>query len=210
MKSTTWLDETGGPLAAQFRFLMEADRLKTVIRANRIADDSRRENTAEHSWHLALFAMVLSEHARDPVDVWRVVQMLLLHDLVEIEAGDTPLHGTDGKADQAAREQAGADILFGMLPPAQGAPFRAIWDEFEAAETADARFAKACDRLQPILLNHVVGGGTWTDYDVDEARLRKVSLHIAQGSASLWAAAETVFADAVAKGWLKPMPETVA
>src|SRR5579875_3547290 len=111
MKSTVWLERTGGRLADQLRFLMEADRLKTVIRGNRISDGSRRENTAEHSWHLAMFAMVLAEHAIAPVDVWRVVQMLLLHDLVEIEAGDTPLYVTgDGKA-QAEREQAADDLL---------------------------------------------------------------------------------------------------
>jgi putative hydrolase of HD superfamily len=206
MKSTVWLERTGGRLAAQFRFLMEADRLKTVIRGNRIADGSRRENTAEHSWHLALFAMVLSEHALETVDVWRVVQMLLLHDLVEIEAGDTPLYDAAGAVGQAEREQAAADILFGLLPPDQGPALRAIWDEFEAAETPDARFAKACDRLQPILLNHVVGGGTWTDYDFDEIRERALTSRIAQGSPTLWAAAETVFADAVANGWLKPGP----
>ena len=206
MKSTVWLDQIGGRLAEQFRFLMEADRLKTVIRGNRIADGSRRENTAEHSWHLALFAMVLSEHAVGPVDVWRVVQMLLLHDLVEIEAGDTPLYDVAGAVGQAKREQAAAEILFGLLPADQGPALRAIWDEFEAAETPDARFAKACDRLQPILLNHVVGGGTWTDYDFDERRERTLTSRIAHGSPALWAAAETVFADAVANGWLKPAP----
>lgn len=206
MKSTVWLQNVGGRLADQLRFLIEADRLKTVIRGNRIGDGSRRENTAEHSWHLAMFALTLAEHAVAPVDVGRVVQMLLLHDLVEIEAGDTPLYMTgDGKA-QAAREQAAADVLFGLLPPEQGVAFRAIWDEFEAAETADARFAKACDRLQPILLNHIVGGGTWTDYDFDEGRERALTNRIALGSPALWAAAEAVFADAVANGWLKPAP----
>jgi putative hydrolase of HD superfamily len=197
MKSTLWLERTGGRLADQFRFLLEADRLKTVIRGNRIADGSRRENTAEHSWHLALFALVLSE---------RVVQMLLLHDLVEIEAGDTPLYDAAAAVGQAEREQAAADMLFGLLPADQGPHFRAIWDEFEAADTPDARFAKACDRLQPILLNHVVGGGTWTDHDFDEGRERALTSRIAHGSPALWAAAETVFADAVAHGWLKPAP----
>jgi putative hydrolase of HD superfamily len=206
VKSTVWLERTGGRLADQFRFLMEADRLKTVIRGNRIADGSRRENTAEHSWHLAMFAMVLSEHALEPVDLWRVVQMLLLHDLVEIEAGDTPLYDTDGAVGQAEREQAAADVLFGLLPPDQGMAFRAMWDEFEAAATADARFAKACDRLQPVLLNHVVGGGTWTDFDFDEGKERALTSRIALGSPALWAVAETVFADAVANGWLKPAP----
>ena len=178
-----------------------------MIRLNHIADGSRRENTAEHSWHLALFAMVLQDYAVEPVDIWRVVQMLILHDLVEIEAGDTPLHLTLTDHGQAEREQAAADILFGLLPADQGEAFRATWDEFEAAESADARFAKACDRLQPILLNHVVGGGTWgvrPDFNIDMEK--SLTRRIEQGSPTLWAAAEVVFADAVACGWLKPAP----
>ncbi len=207
MKSSAWLDQIGGRLSDQLRFLLEADRLKGVIRLNRIADGSRRENTAEHSWHLALFAMVLSDYAVAPVDVWRVVQMLILHDLVEIEAGDTPLHLTLTDTGQAERERAAADILFGMLPPDQGLAFRALWEEFEAAESADAQFAKACDRLQPILLNHVVGGGTWSvrpDFNIDIEK--QLTRRIEHGSPTLWAAAEVVFADAVACGWLKPAP----
>ncbi|HTI00670.1 MAG TPA: HD domain-containing protein [Acidisoma sp.] len=211
MKSSAWLDQIGGRLSDQLRFLLEADRLKGVIRLNHIADGSRRENTAEHSWHLALFAMVLQDYAVAPVDIWRVVQMLVLHDLVEIEAGDTPLHLTLTDHGQAAREQAAADILFGMLPADQGEAFRAIWEEFEAAESADARFAKACDRLQPILLNHVVGGGTWgvrPDFNIDMEK--QLTRRIEHGSPTLWAAAEVVFADAVACGWLKPAPAPAA
>jgi putative hydrolase of HD superfamily len=207
LKSSAWLDQIGGRLSDQLRFLLEADRLKGVIRLNHIADGSRRENTAEHSWHLALFAMVLQDYAVEPVDIWRVVQMLILHDLVEIEAGDTPLHLTLTDHGQAEREQAAADILFGLLPADQGEAFRATWDEFEAAESADARFAKACDRLQPILLNHVVGGGTWgvrPDFNIDMEK--SLTRRIEQGSPTLWAAAEVVFADAVACGWLKPAP----
>ena len=207
MKSSAWLDGLDDRLGQQLRFLLEADRLKTVIRGNRIADGSRRENTAEHSWHLAMFALVLSEYAVGTVDVWRVVKMLLLHDLVEIESGDTPLFDTAGAHDQAEREQRAADLIFGMLPADQGGPMRALWEEFEAAETADARFAKALDRLQPILLNHVVGGGTWIDYDVDERRERAMTERIALGAPTLWAAAETIFADAVANGWLRPPPD---
>ncbi len=206
MKSALWLDGLEARLADQFRFLIEADRLKAVIRRNLIADGSRRENTAEHSWHLALFAMVLREWAIGEVDTWRVVQMLLLHDLVEIEAGDTPLYDAQGAQGQAMRESRAADRLFGLLPGDQGRALRAIWDEFEAAGTADAKFAKALDRLQPILLNHVVGGGTWLEYDVDERRVRALTGRIAHGAPRLWAAAEAVFADAVARGWLRPPP----
>lgn len=206
MKSAAWLETLEIRLAQQFRFLLEADRLKGVVRRNRIGDGSRRENTAEHSWHLALFATVLSEWALGPIDVWRVVQMLLLHDLVEIEAGDTPLYDAAGALDQAERERRAADLVFGLLPPDQGAGLRALWEEFEAGASNEARFAKALDRLQPILLNHVVGGGTWTDYDVDETRARAMTGKIALGAPVLWAAAEAVFADAVAMGWLRPPP----
>ena len=210
MKSNAWLRDLDDRLARQLRFLIEADRLKGIVRGNRIADASRRENTAEHSWHLALFALVLREHAVGEVDTWRVVQMLILHDLVEIECGDTPLFDARGALDQAERERAAAGKLFGLLPDGQGAAMRAMWEEFEAAETADARFAKALDRLQPILLNHIVGGGTWTDYGVDEGRERTLTRRIADGAPALWAAAEAVFADAVANGWLRPMPGATA
>lgn len=201
-----WLDRLEPRLRAQLRFLIEADGLKTVIRGSRIADGSRRENSAEHSWHLALFAIVLSEWATEPVDVLRTVTMLVVHDLVEVLCGDTPLFDTVGAASQAEREAAAAAKLFGLLPGDQDAALRRLWEEFEAAQTADARFAKALDRLQPILLNHLVGGGTWTDYDVDEDRERSMTCRIAEGSPTLWAAAEAVFREAVREGWLRPAP----
>jgi putative hydrolases of HD superfamily len=196
----------GETLASQLRFLREADKLKTVIRGNRIADASRRENAAEHSWHIALFALVLARHTAEPVDPLRVVSMLLLQDLVEIDCGDTPLFDEVGAASQAERECGAADRLFGLLPAAQAAEYRQLWDEFEAAATADARFAKAIDRLQPIILNHSVGGGTWIDYGVDEERERLHTSRIADGSSVLWAAAEVLIQDAVRQGWLKPAP----
>ena len=191
-------------LRRQLEFLIEIDRLKSVLRGTRLADESRRENTAEHSWHLALFAMVLAEHADDAVVTQRVIRMLLIHDIVEIDAGDTPVFGGTPAADQAEREQRAADRLFGLLPHDQADEFRRLWDEFEAAETADARFAKALDRLQPSLLNHEVGGGTWTDYDVDEATERATTGRIADVSPALGEAIDAVIADAVANGWLRP------
>jgi putative hydrolases of HD superfamily len=204
MKSSAWLDGIEERLRKQLLFLIEANRLKTVMRGSRIADASRHENTAEHSWHLALFALVLNEHAVGTIDIWRVVQMVLIHDLVEIESGDTPLFDAEGALDQADREKLAANRLFGVLPPDQSEPLHKIWEEFEAAETPDARFAKALDRLQPILLNHIVGGGTWADYDVDETRERSLTQRIAEGSPVLWTAAEAAMADAVANGWLRP------
>ena len=203
MKSADWLTGLDTRLAAQLRFLVEIDRLKGVTRASRIADGTRCENTAEHSWHVATFATVLSEWAVGEVSVPRVVRMLLIHDVVEIDAGDTPLYEQDAAASHVAAERDAATRLFGLLPRDQATEFRALWEEFEAAESVDARFAKALDRLQPILLNHVVGGGTWSDYDVDEGRVRAKTGRIAEGSPVLWKAAEAVFADAVGKGWLR-------
>jgi putative hydrolases of HD superfamily len=201
-----WLGRLDPRLGAQLRFLIEADRLKTVLRGSRIADGSRRENTAEHSWHLALFAMVLSEWAIGPVDLLRVVRMLAIHDLVEIECGDTPLFDAEMSASQAGREALAARRIFGLLPADQSNEFRRLWVEFEEAGTTDARFAKALDRLQPILLNHLAGGGTWLDYGVDEGRERALTQRIGDGSPTLWAAAEEVLAEAVRKGWLRPAP----
>jgi len=202
----SWLSLLDSRLSAQLRFLIEADCLKTVLRGSKISDGSRKENTAEHSWHLTLFATVLSEWAIAPIDVLRVTQMLIVHDLVEIDCGDTPLFDFAGAATQAAREKVAADRLFGLLPDDQGTALRALWDEFEAATTADAKFAKALDRLQPILLNHIVGGGTWIDYDVDETRERAMRGRIEEGSPALWKAAEAIFAEAVQMGWLRPAP----
>ena len=198
------LSRLAEPLGSQLRFLLEADRLKSVIRGSRIADGSRRENTAEHSWHIALFAVVLAGHAAERIDPLRVMSMLIIHDLVEIDCGDTPLFDEVGAATQAAREAVAARRLFGLLPRQQATEILALWSEFEAAATADARFAKAIDRLQPILLNHAVGGGTWTDYEVDEARERVLSCCIADGSPTLWSAAELLIGDAVCRGWLRP------
>lgn len=179
-------------LDAQMAFLMEADRLKSVLRASRLADGSRFENSAEHCWHLALFAMTLADQAGPDVRIDRVIQMILLHDLVEIDAGDMPIHGAVDHAAQAAAEAAAADRIFGLLPPDQTASFRALWDEFEAAETPDAVFAKALDRTPAPLLNMANGGGSWADYNVTEAQIdARVGTVITRGAPGVWA-------------WLKP------
>jgi putative hydrolase of HD superfamily len=176
-----------GRLAAQSAFLTEAERLKTVLRASRLNDGTRRENSAEHSWHVMLFACVLAEHAAEPVSVERVMRMLLIHDIVEIDAGDAPIHGDYDAEEMAAKEQAAATRLFGLLPADQGAAFRELWEEFEAAETADARFAKAIDRFQTPLANLVQGGGTWADYDVTYEQLEtRVGTRVRAGAPALW------------------------
>ena len=173
-------------LDAQMAFLMEADRLKAITRATR-NHDGRFENSAEHSWHLALFALVLGEHAPEGISVERVIRMLLIHDLVEIDAGDVPFFGEVDEAAKAAEETAAAERLFGMLPQAQGADLLALWHEFEANETPDARFAKSLDRFQPPNLNLASGGGSWNDYnvthDVFEARMGPKIRH---GAPALW------------------------
>ena len=175
-------------LAAQIAFLKEADRLKTVLRASRLLDDSRPENSAEHSWHIMLYALVLADQAGPEVSVDRVLRMLLIHDLVEIDAGDAPIHGDVDHAAMAAKEAAAADRIFALLPADQAAAFRALWDEFEAAETPDAIFAKCIDRVQTPIANLANGGGTWTRFGVSMADLdRRVGQPIDRGAPGLWA-----------------------
>lgn len=178
-------------LAAQFAFLNEADRLKSVLRATTLCDGSRAENSGEHSWHLALYAMVLADQAGPEVRIDRVIRMLLIHDLVEIDVGDVPIHSAGGQAHASlstqAAEQRAAERIFGLLPPDQAASFRALWDEFEAAETPDARFAKSLDRVQPVMANLQSGGGTWVTYDVTWPQLEsRVGAKIARGAPRLW------------------------
>jgi putative hydrolase of HD superfamily len=180
-----------GPLDAQFAFLAEADRLKSVNRATTLHDGSRRENTAEHSWHVALYALTLADQAGPGVNIDRVIRMLLLHDLVEIDTGDVPIHSANGaahaSAETQAAEQRAADRIFGLLPAGQAQTFRALWDEFEANETPDARFAKSLDRLPPVMANLASGGGTWVEYDVTYTQLEaRVGQKIACGAPALW------------------------
>lgn len=175
-------------LEKQVAFLMEADRLKSVTRATPIADGSRPENSAEHSWHLALFAMVLADQAPEGVDLNRVIRMLILHDIVEVDAGDHPIHGAVDHAAKEAAEIAAADRLYGLLPPDQGAKFRALWDEYEAEDTMDAQFARALDRFQPPLLNLASGGTGWETYQVTPKKIEaRVAPAIKRGAPNLWA-----------------------
>ena len=174
-------------LAAQIAFLSEADKLKSVMRASRLHDNSRFENSAEHSWHVMLFALVLADQADAAVSVDRVIRMLLLHDLVEIDAGDNPIHGTVDHAAMEAAEQAAADRLFGLLPADQAAEYRALWEEFEAAVTPDAVFAKSIDRVQTPIANLKNGGGSWLDYNVSFDQLdTRVGVPVRRGAPKVW------------------------
>jgi len=180
-------------IARQFDFLNEADKLKSVLRATTLCDGSRRENSGEHSWHLALYALVLAEHSDKPVNIDRVLRMLLLHDLVEIDVGDVPIHSANGQAhgstDIQEAEARAAERIFGILPPDQAATFRALWEEFEAAETDDALFAKALDRVQPVMANLESGGGTGPEYNVTPEQLEtRVGAKVRRGAPALWEA----------------------
>ncbi|SCK24913.1 HD family hydrolase [Vogesella sp. LIG4] len=182
------------PLSAlqqQLSFLREIDRLKSVVRQSPLLDQSRKENSAEHSWHLAMYALLLNEYASAVVDTNRVIQMLLLHDIVEIDAGDFPIHAGGSNALQAEQEARAAARLFGMLPAPQGKALLALWQEFERAETDDAKFAKALDRFQPLLINVFTAGGTWTENNVTlEQVVARYGPVIRRGAPQLWEVCE--------------------
>jgi putative hydrolase of HD superfamily len=194
----------GGPgrLTAQIRFLLEVDRLKTVLRRTPLLAASRPENDAEHSWHLALMVVVLAEYSDEPIDIARTISLVVVHDLVEIYAGDTFLYDPVGRADQREREQLAAERLFALLPDDQAARLRRLWDEFEERTTPEARFAKAMDRLQPLLLNYNSGGGTWRTPGVTEADVRDRKAVIGDASAALWEYGQRLIDAGVRQGWL--------
>jgi putative hydrolases of HD superfamily len=178
-------------LQARLAFLAEADRLKSVYRATTLVDGSRRENSGEHSWHLALYALILGDQASAGVDLARVIQMLVIHDLVEIDVGDVPIHSANGQAhgstDIQAAEARAAKRIFGLLPSPLGDELRTLWQEFEASETPDAIFAKSLDRVQPVMANLMSGGGTWIEYKVTAAQLEsRVGVKVARGAPRLW------------------------
>ncbi|MBE1293312.1 MAG: HD domain-containing protein [Rhodobacteraceae bacterium] len=174
-------------LAAQISFLTEADKLKSVYRATNVLDGHRKEDSGSHSWHIALYALILSEHAKNEINLDRVIRMLLIHDLVEIDVGDSPIHGDHDIAAMEAAESAAADRIFGLLPANQAAELRALWDEFEAAESDDAIFAKSIDRVQPVIGNLETNGGTWPEYNVTREQLEdRVGWKVAKGAPAIW------------------------
>ncbi len=191
-------------LEKQLSLLIELDKLKTVLRRTRIKSaQDRLENSAEHSWHVALMALLLEEHANHPVDIARVVKMLLLHDIVEIDAGDVLVYDQEAIKQQQAKEYQAADRLFAMLPDDQGAELHALWLEFERAESADAQFAKSLDRLIPMLLNYHNQGIGWIENQVTKQQALSVNQKIEFGSAALWQKAQQIIDQAAKSGWLK-------
>jgi len=173
-------------LHQQVRFLVEADKLKSIVRRTPLVDGSRQENTAEHSWHLILAAMVLREYTSAPLDLLHALEMTAVHDLVEIDAGDTFAYDKAAQTTKAAREHAAADRIFGLLPEDQRAHFRALWEEFEAQATSEARFANALDRFQPLLQNAHAGGGSWGTLSLTTSDVYRRMAPIESAMPDLW------------------------
>ncbi len=190
-------------LESQLAFLIELDRMKTIERQSPIYAGGRRENDAEHSWHISVMSMVLREYAAEPVDMGHVLEMLTVHDLIEIYAGDTFAYDVVGNADKAARERASADRLYAMLPDDQGAYYRALWEEFDAMETADAKFAASLDRLQPLLSNWLNKGGTWRDHNVRVEQVYRRMEPIRAGAPKLWTLADSIIRASVERGYIQ-------
>ena len=192
-------------LEKQLAFLVEVDKMKTVLRQTILADKSRQENDAEHSWHFALMALVLWEYAGNTgLNLLRILKMALVHDLVEVYAGDTPAFGAQSNpGDKEAREQAAADKLFGLLPAEQGAELRALWEEFDAMETPDSRYAAAIDRLQPFLNNSVTDGHTWRLHGATESQVLARMDMVRQAAPALWPFVKKTIGEAMDKGYIR-------
>lgn len=192
--------ETEKRLAQQMQFIAEIDKLKQVLRMTLLTDGSRRENDAEHSWHLAVMAVVLHEYAAEPVDLARVLKMAVIHDLIEIYAGDTFAFDTQGNEDKAAREAAAADKLFSLLPAEQGAELRALWEEFDRMDSADSLFAASLDRLQPFMHNVLTGGHTWKLGQVCAAQVYARMEPIRRGIPDVWPWVDSQIKACIAQG----------
>ncbi|WP_349409441.1 HD domain-containing protein [Pseudalkalibacillus sp. SCS-8] len=191
-------------LQKQMAFLLEVDELKNVLRQTYVTNGSRQENDAEHSWHLAMMAIILEEYANEKqINTLHVIKMLLIHDLVEIDAGDTFAYDEIGHADKAQREEEAAERIFSMLPEDQADMIYQLWREFEERKTPEARFAAALDRLHPMLLNHQAKGKTWKKHDIRREQVLKRNETIAEGSEDLWEYAQAIIEDAVESGYLR-------
>ncbi|MDF2439953.1 MAG: hypothetical protein JWN98_937 [Abditibacteriota bacterium] len=193
--------------ANRLQFLVEADHAKQILRQNFLADGSRRENDAEHSWHVTLMALVLAPYAAPEVNLTRVLQMLLIHDIVEIDAGDTFLYDEAAMQTKTERELRAAERIFGLLPAAQAQEFRAWWDEFELGETPEASFAHSLDRMASIVLNHAAGGGGWKVHDIAMEKILERNAPIERGSKVLWEHAANLVRDAQRQGFIRAQNE---
>lgn len=186
----------------QIEFIVEIDKLKTIYRQTRLIHDDRFENDAEHTWHLAMMALVMQEHANVEVDLLKVMKMLLVHDIVEIDAGDTFAYDVAGHVDKEERELKAAHRIFGILPAEQAEQLKQLWYEYEKRETEEAKFANAFDRLQPIIHNYNNKGESWQRHHITLNMVLKKNEYIKEGSALLWEFAQHIIYDAVEKGYL--------
>ncbi len=187
----------------QIEFVLEVDKLKQVLRRTILIDRSRRENSAEHSWHIALMVFLFAEYSADTgIDLMHVIKMLLIHDLVEIDAGDTYCYDDAGRQDQAQREKIAADRIFGMLPDDQGSELRSLWQEFEKMESPESKFANALDRVQPFLHNYFTDGQIWQENRIASRQVHKRMRPVKDGAPALWAYVNTLIGDAVERGIL--------
>ena len=189
-------------LQKQIQFILEIDKLKRVLRQTYVTEDERQENSAEHSWHVAMMAWLLAEHADEPIDAMRVTKMMMVHDIVEIDAGDTYCYDEQGALDKAERELAAADRIFGLLPPDQGEELRTLWDEFESRKTPEAKFAAALDRVMPLLHNFHSQGRSWQEHGIRKDQVLAHNRHTGEGSEALWELAKDLIEKAVEAGYL--------
>ena len=191
-------------LAQQMKFIAEIDKLKQVVRESWLVDASRKETDAEHSWHITIMALLLSEYSnQNNIDVFKVMKMLLIHDIVEIDAGDTFIYDKENAKDQNDRETQAANRLFGLLPVDQGKEFMMLWEEFEAMDTSEAKFARAIDSIQPLLLAYLNGGCSWRIHSIIKSQVIETKKHMGDGSSVLWEYKQELLDDAVKKGILK-------
>lgn len=190
-------------LLRQISFIKEIDKVKYIQRKTKLFGSDRNENDAEHSWHLALMAIVLAEHSNEPVDILKVVKMVLIHDIVEIDAGDTFIYDTRKNHSNTEEERLAANRIFGLLPEHQAKELIEIWEEFEAGETSEAKFARSMDRLEPLLQNTSNNGGTWNEFGVNYPKVYEKKSVIGHGSNVIWNYAEQLINESVEKGILK-------
>jgi len=190
-------------LLKQIDFIKEIDKVKYIQRKTKLFNSNRNENDAEHSWHLAMMALILAEHANEPIDVLKVVKMVLIHDIVEIDAGDTFIYDTQKNHVNTDQERLAANRIFGLLPQEQSKEFIAVWEEFEEGLTAEAKFARTMDRLEPLLQNTSNNGGTWKEFDVDYSKVIEKKKIINEGSTTIWKYAEKLINESVEKGILR-------
>jgi putative hydrolase of HD superfamily len=190
-------------LVQQIEFIKEIDKLKYIQRKTKLFNSDRNENDAEHSWHLAMMAIILVQHSNVPVDILKVLKMLLIHDIVEIDAGDTFIYDTQKSHDNTDEERLAAERIFGLLPAEQATEFIAIWEEFEESKTDEAKFARSMDRLEPLLQNVSNNGGTWQEFNVDFAKVYAKKQAIKHGSTTIWEYAEQLLNDSLDRGILK-------